>query len=175
MKKYIFGARNKIYIIDLQITLKLLTKALDFTSKLAANGGKVLFVGSKQQAREILQQEAKRCQMPYVTERWLGGMLTNFDTIKTSVARLKHLEEMETDGSFKVLAKKEVIRLQREEEKLERYLGGVKDMDLAVFSLNSLAVRLKILPQTGLPPQLRQTAGPNQDLTSLIFPRIDDW
>lgn len=128
MRKYIFGERNGIYIIDLQQTLAKFQEALAFTRNLAAKKGKVLFVGTKTQAKEIIAEQAERCGMPYVRERWLGGMLTNYETIKMSIGRLNQLDGMEEDGSFKVLAKKEVIKLQKERSKLERYLGGIRNM-----------------------------------------------
>ena len=128
MRKYIFGSRNGIYIIDLQQTLKKFDKAIAFTRELAARSGKVLFIGTKAQAKDIISEQATRCSMPYVRERWLGGMLTNYDTIKMSIGRLDQLDGMEEDGSFKVLAKKEVIKLQKEKMKLERYLGGIRNM-----------------------------------------------
>ncbi len=128
MRKYIFGSRNGIYIIDLQKTLKLFNKAIDFVKEIAANGGTVLFIGTKTQAQDIIDTTSRECGMPCVKERWLGGMLTNFDTIQKSVGRLRELETMTEDGSLKVLAKKEAIRLTKEQMKLERYLGGIKDM-----------------------------------------------
>lgn len=155
MRKYIFGSRNGIYIIDLQQTLKKFEKAIAFTRELAARRGKVLFIGTKSQAKDIIFEQATRCGMPYVRERWLGGMLTNYETIKMSIGRLNQLDGMEEDGSFKVLAKKEVIKLQKEKLKLERYLGGIRDMGGlpdAVFIVDtkkekialSEAVKLKI-------------------------------
>lgn len=147
MRKYIFDSRNGIYIIDLQKTQRLFKRALDFVRQVSASGEKVLFIGTKPQAQEIIQNEATRCGMPYVKERWLGGMLTNYDTVKKSVARLRQLEGMEEDGSFKVLVKKEVIRLQKEKEKLERNLGGLKDMGAlpaAVFIVDTKKERIAL-------------------------------
>lgn len=147
MRKYIFGPRNGIYIIDLQKTLGLFKKALDFLRELGANGGKVLFIGTKPQAKEIIFEQASRCKMPYVRERWLGGMLTNYDTIKMSIGRMKELEAREEDGSLKVLVKKEVIKLQKEMAKLERYLGGIRDMDGlpdAVFIVDTKKERIAL-------------------------------
>lgn len=128
MRRYIFGSRNGINIIDLQKTSVLLKKSLKFARNLAANGGVILFVGTKPQAAEIIREEAERCGMPYVNERWLGGMLTNFETIKKSILRLKELDAMEEDGTFDVLAKKEVVKLRKEKDKLMKTLGGIKDM-----------------------------------------------
>jgi small subunit ribosomal protein S2 len=128
MKEYIFTERNGIYIIDLQKTVKKLDEAYEYVKNLAAEGGKILFVGTKKQAQESIQEEAKRCEMFYVNQRWLGGMLTNFKTIKKRIERLKELERMEEEGLFEVLPKKEVLNLKREKERLEKYLGGIKNM-----------------------------------------------
>lgn len=128
MKEYIYTERNGIYIIDLQQTSVLIDKAYAMIKDVVAEGGHVLFVGTKKQAQEAIEAEAKRCGMYYVSNRWLGGMLTNFKTIKGRIDRLKRLEEMENDGTFDVLPKKEVIGLRHEMEKLERNLGGIKEM-----------------------------------------------
>jgi small subunit ribosomal protein S2 len=128
MAPYIFGERNKIHIINLEKTLPMFNDAMNFLGKMTANGGKVLFVGTKRSARDSIREEAERCGMPYVNHRWLGGMLTNFKTVKQSIKRLKDLETMETDGSFERLNKKEILQLRREQEKLEQTLGGIKDM-----------------------------------------------
>ncbi len=128
MKQYIFTERNGIYIIDLQMTVKKIDEAYMFLRDLAAEGKSVLFVGTKKQAQESIEQEAKRCEMFYVNQRWLGGMLTNFKTIQTRIARLKKIEAMEEDGEFDLLPKKEVIGLKAEQEKLEKNLGGIKEM-----------------------------------------------
>jgi len=129
MGAYIFGQRNKIHIVNLEKTLPLYNDAMNFVGKLAANGGKVLFVGTKRAAQETIKEEASRCGMPYVNHRWLGGMLTNFKTIKQSIKRLKELEAMFEDGSVSQrFHKKEALGLKRELEKLERSMGGIKDM-----------------------------------------------
>ena len=128
MKQYIFTERNGIYIIDLQMTVKKIDEAYMFLRDLAAEGKSVLFVGTKKQAQESIEAEAKRCEMYYVNQRWLGGMLTNFKTIQTRIARLKKIEQMEADGEFDLLPKKEVIGLKAEQEKLEKNLGGIKEM-----------------------------------------------
>jgi small subunit ribosomal protein S2 len=128
MSPYIFGERNKIHIINLEKTLPLYLRAQDFVRKLATDGGNVLFVGTKRSAREAIQREAERCGMPYVSYRWLGGMLTNYKTVKQSIKRLFDLEAMAGDGTFENLSKKEVLGLKREMEKLERSLGGIKNM-----------------------------------------------
>jgi len=129
MKPYIFGARNGIYIIDLQQTLPLFEKAYKAVSDVVAKGGKVLFIATKKQAQEVVAQEATRAGQFYVNNRWLGGMLTNFKTIKQSVDRLRAIEKMQNDGTFDRLPKKEVIRLTRELEKLEKNLAGIRDMN----------------------------------------------
>jgi len=128
MKQYIFTERNGIYIIDLQKTVKKIEEAYNFVRDLAFEGKEILFVGTKKQAQESIEQEAKRCGMFYVNHRWLGGMLTNFQTIRSRIQRLHQLNEMENDGSFDLLPKKEVIKLRHEKEKLEKNLGGIKDM-----------------------------------------------
>jgi small subunit ribosomal protein S2 len=129
MGAYIFGQRNKIHIVNLEKTLPLYNDAMNFIGSLATNGGRILFVGTKRAARETVREEAERCGMPYVNHRWLGGMLTNFKTIKQSVKRLKELEAMIEDGSLdQRFNKKEALGLRREHAKLERSLGGIKDM-----------------------------------------------
>lgn len=129
MGAYIFGHRNKIHIVNLEKTLPLYNDAMNFVGKLASNGGKILFVGTKRSARDVVREEAERCGMPYVNHRWLGGMLTNFKTIKQSIKRLKELEAMDADGSLeKRFHKKEALTIRREKEKLDRSLGGIKDM-----------------------------------------------
>ena len=129
MAPYIFTARNGIYILDLQKTLNKVTEAYELTAKTVAEGGTVLFVGTKKQIAECIKEEAERCGMYYINSRWLGGTLTNFKTIRTRIARLVELENMEKDGTFDVLPKKEVIKLKFEMEKLEKNLGGIKDME----------------------------------------------
>ena len=129
MKSYIFTERNNIYIIDLQQTVKLVETAYDFIREVSSNGGNVLFVGTKKQAQEAIKNEAERCGMFYINYRWLGGILTNFNTIRKRVKKLHELEEMENNETFEVLPKKEVISLKREKEKLEKILTGIKDME----------------------------------------------
>ena len=129
MAPYIFGHRNKIHIVNLEKTLPLFNDAMNYLGSLAANGGKVMFVGTKRAAQETVREEAQRCGMPFVNHRWLGGMLTNFKTIKQSIKRLKELDAMIEDGSINQrFHKKEALGLRRELEKLERSLGGIKDM-----------------------------------------------
>ena len=129
MKEYIFGARNGIHIIDLQKTLRKLEEACKFVKELAKEGGTLLFVGTKRQAKDAILSQTKRCGMPYVTERWLGGTLTNFQTIKKNIEYLKRLEAQEKEGGFSSLTKKETLKKLREKEKLGRALGGIKGMD----------------------------------------------
>ena len=129
MGPYIFGARGKIHIINLEKTLPLFTDAMNFISGIAQKRGTILFVGTKRSARESIKEEGIRCNMPYMSMRWLGGTLTNFATVKKSVARLKELEAAETDGTFEKLVKHEVLGLRRERDKLEASLGGIKDMN----------------------------------------------
>jgi len=128
MKRFIFGERNGIYIIDLEKTVVGIEQAYAFVRDTVAFGGSILFVGTKKQAQEPIEQEAKRVGMPYVNQRWLGGMLTNFQTISKRLARLRELEAMESTGTFDVLPKKEVLKLRKEKETLEKNLGGIRDM-----------------------------------------------
>jgi len=129
MAPFIFGERSKIHIINLEKTLPLYNEALNFIGKLVGNKGTVLFVGTKRSARDTIRSEAQRCKMPYVDHRWLGGMLTNFKTVRQSIKRLKDLEAMEQDGTFEKMSKKEALMLRREKDKLDRSLGGIKDMN----------------------------------------------
>jgi len=128
MEPFIFGHRNKIHIINLEKTLAMYQDALKFVRQLTANRGTILFVGTKRQARDILREEAQRCASPFVEHRWLGGMLTNFKTVKQSIKRLKEMEAMQQDGSFERISKKEALGLTREMQKLQRSLGGIKDL-----------------------------------------------
>ena len=129
MAKYIFTERNGIYIIDLQKTVKKLDEAYGFVRDVASEGGSILFVGTKKQAQDSVREEAQRCGMHYVNARWLGGMLTNFRTIRRRIDRMTQINKMREDGTFDMLPKKEVAKLELELEKLEKFLGGVKDMD----------------------------------------------
>ena len=129
MAKFIFTERNGIYIIDLQKAVKQIEEAYAFTRNIVEEGGKVLFVGTKKQAQEAIETEAKRSGQYYISQRWLGGMLTNYKTIRKRINRLKDLEKMEEDGTFDLLPKKEVINLRHEMERLEKFLGGIKEMD----------------------------------------------
>jgi len=128
MKPFIYGPRNGIYIINLDITKRLFDKACAFITQDIAAGGSVLFVGTKRQAQSIIREEAKRCSMYYIDHRWLGGMMTNFQTIRTSIERLKLIESMQADGSINKFPKKEILKMEKERVKLERNVGGIKDM-----------------------------------------------
>ncbi len=148
MKKYIYGERNGIYIIDLQKTTRKFQMAYEFVKDTAAEGQAILFVGTKRQAQDIITEEAKRCGMFYVTHRWLGGMLTNFQTIRKSIEKLKKLEAARTDGTFERLPKKEVNQLEKEREQLEKNLGGIKEMTTlpgAVYIVDTRMERTAVL------------------------------
>ena len=156
MAPYIFGARGKIHIINLEKTLPLLNDAMNFVSKLAAKRGSIMFVGTKRAASAAIEEEAARCGMPYVSHRWLGGMLTNYRTIRASVKRLKQLEAMNEDGSVEHLVKKEILQLTRERDKLERSLGGIKDMKnlpdaLFVVDVSHEDIAIKEARKLGIP------------------------
>ncbi|MGI6452090.1 MAG: 30S ribosomal protein S2 [Syntrophomonadaceae bacterium] len=147
MSTYIYMERNGIYIIDLQQTVKKFEEAYEFVKSVVSEGKGILFVGTKKQAQETVRDEALRCEMFYVNQRWLGGTLTNYKTIKQRILRLKELEKMEADGRFEVLTKKEVARLVNERERLERFLGGIKEMDKlpgAVFIVDPRKERIAV-------------------------------
>lgn len=147
MKKYIFGERNGIYIIDLQKTLTRFRDAYNFIRDVASRGEPVLLVGTKKQAQDTIAEEARRAGAAYVNERWLGGMLTNYSTIKKSIDRLKRIEKMKEDGTYERLTKKEVARLEKEKNKLEKNLGGIKDMERlpgAIFVIDSRKERIAV-------------------------------
>jgi small subunit ribosomal protein S2 len=167
MKPYIFGARNKIYIINLDKTLPLFNKAYEFVSDLTAKGGTILFVGTKRQAQDIVKEESERCGMYFVNSRWLGGMLTNHQTIKHSVDRLKRYENMIEDGSISRYKKKEALQIQKEVGKLQKNLGGIKNMkslpkalfvvdpkreDIAIVEANRLGIPVIAIADTNCDP-----------------------
>lgn len=143
MKRYIFGEKNGIYIIDLQMTLQCYQKAYEFTRDVVADGESVLFVGTKRQAMDIVEEEAKRCGMFYVNQRWLGGMLTNFQTLRRSINQLKKLEAAETDGTYDRLKKKEIVLMKKEQAKLEKYLSGIKGMNAIPGCIYILDTRIQ--------------------------------
>ncbi|HSH36708.1 30S ribosomal protein S2 [Schnuerera sp.] len=147
MAEYIFTERNGIYIIDLQRTVKLVEEAYNFVKEVAAEDGEILFVGTKKQAQEAIEAEATRCGMHYVNQRWLGGMLTNYKTIRKRIDRLHELGQMEEEGIFDVLPKKEVIQLNHERERLEKFLGGIKNMNKtpdAIFVVDPRKERIAV-------------------------------
>lgn len=179
MAEYIFTERNGIYIIDLQKTVKKVDDAYFFIREVAANGGDVLFVGTKKQAQDSIKEEAERCGQYFVNARWLGGMLTNFKTIKKRIERLKKLTEMEQDGTFDVLPKKEVIKLKGEMEKLEKYLGGIKDMKKqpgALFVVDPRKERNAILEarRLGIPVVAIVDTNCDPDDADYVIPGNDD-
>lgn len=179
MKPYIFGARKGIHIIDLQQTVKLFQIAHDFIVDQVASGKKVLFLGTKRQAKEIIKEEAQRCQMPYVIHRWLGGTLTNFKTIKNSIDRLKELEKMFEDGTINRFPKKEIIKKQRELEKLERNIGGIKDMEdlpgvVFIIDPNNEEIAVKECIKLGIPTVAIVDTNCDPDLIDYIIPGNDD-
>ncbi len=179
MKKYIFGDRNGIHIIDLQKTVKLFQQARDVVEETASHGGHVLFVGTKKQAREIVATEARRAGMYFVNHRWLGGMLTNFPTIRKSIHRLKRIENMGKDGTFDKLTKKEVLYWKRELEKLERNLGGIKDMPglpdlLFIVDSHAETVAVSEAKRLGIPVVAVADTNANPDDLDYVIPGNDD-
>ena len=179
MAPYIYTERNGIYIIDLQKSVGKVDEAYFAIKDIVANGGKVLFVGTKKQAQDAIKSEAERCGMFYVNERWLGGMLTNFKTIKTRIARLKAIEKMSEDGTFEVLPKKEVIKLKKEWEKLQKNLDGIKDMGGipdAIFVVDPKKERICVQEAHALGITLIGIADTNCDPEELdyVIPGNDD-
>ncbi|RLB69676.1 MAG: 30S ribosomal protein S2 [Deltaproteobacteria bacterium] len=179
MKKYIFGARNGIYIIDLQKSLPLFRQAYRKVVEIVADGGDVLFVGTKRQAQEHIEEEAKRCGMYWVNQRWLGGMMTNFQTIKKSIARLKKLETMKVDGTYELLPKKEVVSLERQREKLEKNLGGVKNMEkqpacVFVIDCKREAIAVAEANKLGIPVVAVVDTNCDPDPIDYLIPGNDD-
>jgi small subunit ribosomal protein S2 len=178
MRRFIYGERNGIYVIDLRQTVGLIEQAYSFTRDLVAKGGTVLFVGTKKQASETIRYQAERVGMPYVTERWMGGMLTNFETMRSRIARLRELEAMESSGTFELLPKKEVLQLQREREKLLTNFGGIRDMakvpqaiwvvdtvieEIAVKEANRLKIPVISILDTNCDPDVVQYPIPGND------------
>ncbi len=179
MKRYIFAERNGIFIIDLQKTLVESEKSFDFLKDLAGRGGTILFVGTKKQAQEILAAEAKRCGMPFVNERWLGGLLTNFRTIRTRVERLKELEAMFEDESIRRYSKKEQIELGKELQRLQRYLGGIRDMHrqpdaLFIVDPTKEAIAAQEANKLGIPVVALADTDSDPDVLDYIIPGNDD-
>ena len=179
MKPYIFGARNGIYIIDLQKTVRMFETAYNFIVNTVADGGSVLFVGTKKQARESIYEEANRCEMFYVHNRWLGGMLTNFQTIKKSIDRLNYLNTIENDGSIELFPKKERLKLSRERIKLDNTLGGIRDMNRlpgAIFIVDpkNEAIAVREGRRLGIPIVAIVDTNCNPDEIDYIIPGNDD-
>ncbi|MDH3637897.1 MAG: 30S ribosomal protein S2, partial [Gammaproteobacteria bacterium] len=179
MRPYIYGERNKIHIINLEHTLPLFKEAMNFLGQLAANGGTVLFVGTKRQASKIIEEAAERCDCPYVNHRWLGGMLTNFKTVKNSIQRLKDLDQQFEEGGIEKLIKKEGLRLQRERAKLERSLGGIKHMSGLPDALFVIDVRQEYIAvaeanKLGIPVVAVVDTNCEPDGIDYIIPGNDD-
>jgi small subunit ribosomal protein S2 len=179
MEPYIFGARNKIHIINLEQTLPLLKDACNFAGRLAGNGGKILFVGTKRAARESVETEAQRCGMPYVSQRWLGGTLTNFKTIKASIKRLTEMEKSVEDGSINRFSKKEQLGQQREMEKLRRSLGGIKEMSslpdcLFVIDVGYEKIAVSEARKLGIPVIAVVDTNNSPDGIDCVIPGNDD-
>jgi small subunit ribosomal protein S2 len=179
MARYIFTERNGIYIIDLQKTVRKVEEAYQFVRELAAEGKTILFVGTKKQAQEAVAEEAKRCGMFYVNQRWLGGTLTNFPTIQKRIARLVELEQMEEDGTFDVLPKKEVILLKKEKERLEKFLGGIKNMKRlpdAMFIIDPRKERIAVAEarKLGIPIVAIVDTNCDPDEIDYVIPGNDD-
>ena len=179
MKPYIFGARNGIYIIDLQKTVRLFKNAYNFVVESTRNGDTVLFVGTKKQAQDSISDEAQRCGMYFVNNRWLGGMLTNFATVKQSIDRLKKLDAMFADGSIEVYTKKEALKLGKEREKLEKTLGGIKGMGrlpgvLFVVDPNNEEIAVKEARKLGIPVVAIVDTNCDPDVIDHVIPGNDD-
>ncbi len=179
MKEYIFGERNGIYIIDLQKTLKLFKDASKFVTELCANGKTILFVGTKRQAQDAIAEEANRASMPYINQRWLGGLLTNWVTVQKSVKRLQELDDMATDGRYELLTKKEVIRLERERKHLQANLAGIKTMKrlpdaLFVVDSNNEAIAVKEARKLGIPVVAVVDTNCDPTVVDYVIPGNDD-
>jgi len=179
MKPYIFGARNGIYIIDLQQTVKMFKAAYDFLKGAAAGGKKVIFIGTKKQAQSAIEEEAKKCGMLYVNQRWLGGMLTNFSTVKKGIKRLNELEAMKAEGKMEAVTKKEALLLERERIKLDKYMRGMKDMDklpgaIFIVDVKKEAIAVKEAKKLGIPVVAVVDTNCSPDDVDYIIPGNDD-
>jgi len=179
MKPYIFGARNGIYIIDLQKTVRLFKNAYSFVRECAQAGETILFVGTKKQAQDAISEEATRCGMYYVNQRWLGGMLTNFSTVKQSIDRLKRLDAMFADGSVEVYTKKEALKLEKERQKLEKTLGGIKGMNkipgaLFVIDPKNETIAISEAKKLGIPVVAVVDTNCDPDPIDYVIPGNDD-
>ena len=179
MKEYIFGERNGIYIVDLQKTLKLFKDAMRYVGEMAAQGKTVLFVGTKRQAQEAIAEEATRCQMFYVNQRWLGGLLTNMATVQKSIKRLKELEQMSSEGAWGGRPKKEIVRLERDRKHLDQNLAGIKDMPglpdvVFVIDSNKEAIAVKEARRLGIPVVAIVDTNCDPDEVDWVIPGNDD-
>ena len=179
MKEYIFGERNGIYIIDLQKTLKLFKDASKFVTELCGSGKTILFVGTKRQAQDAIAEEATRAGMPYINQRWLGGLLTNWITVQKSVKRLQELDEMATDGRYDLLTKKEVIKLERERKHLQANLAGIKSMKrlpdaLFIVDSNNEAIAVKEARKLGIPVVAVVDTNCDPTVVDYVIPGNDD-
>ena len=179
MKPYIFTARNDIYIIDLQKTVKMVSDAYNYVRDAAKNGAQFLFVGTKKQASTAIEEEAKRAGVFYINHRWLGGLLTNWDTIQKRIKRLKDLEKMSEEGTFERLNKKEVVKLQKEHDKLEKFLGGIKDMDrlpdvIYIADTHKEIIAVKEANKLNIPIVGMVDTNADPDLIDVIIPSNDD-
>jgi small subunit ribosomal protein S2 len=173
MKRFIFTDRNGIYIIDLQKTLICLERACQKAKEVVEKGGEVFFVGTKKQAKDVIKEEAKRCGMPYVTERWLGGMLTNFHTIRLNIKRLKDLEKMKENGTYQKITKKEALKLERLREKLEKAIGGIKEVNKLpglLYAVDSKKERIAVAESNKLKIPTVAIIDTNSDPDPIDFP-----
>ena len=179
MEEYIFGDRNKVHIINLEKTLECLSPAVDFCKKLSASNNRILFVGTKRAARRVIKEEAERCNMPFINYRWLGGMLTNYKTVRSSIRRFEILNTQEEEGKFEDLPKKEVLGIKREMEKLERSIGGIKNIGglpeaLFVVDVENEKIAIAEAKKMGIPIIGIVDTNSNPDNIDYIIPGNDD-
>lgn len=179
MEPYIFGDRNKVHIINLEKTLELLNPAVEFCKKLSASNNRILFVGTKRAARRVIKEEAERCNMPFINHRWLGGMLTNYKTVRSSIRRLEILNTQEEEGKFEELTKKEVLGIKREMEKLDRSIGGIKNIGglpeaLFVIDVENEKIAIAEAKKMGIPIIGIVDTNSNPDNVDYIIPGNDD-
>ena len=179
MEPYIFGDRNKVHIINLEKTLELLKPAVEFCKKLSASNNRILFVGTKRAARRVIKEEAERCNMPFINHRWLGGMLTNYKTVRSSIRRLEILNTQEEEGKFEELTKKEVLGIKREMEKLDRSIGGIKNIGglpeaLFVIDVENEKITIAEAKKMGIPIIGIVDTNSNPDNVDYIIPGNDD-
>ena len=179
MEEYIFGDRNKVHIINLEKTLECLSPAVDFCKKLSASNNRILFVGTKRAARRVIKEEAERCNMPFINYRWLGGMLTNYKTVRSSIRRLEILNTQEEEGKFEELTKKEVLGIRREMEKLDRSIGGIKNIGglpeaLFVVDVENEKIAIAEAKKMGIPIIGIVDTNSNPDDVDFVIPGNDD-